>query len=262
MKLCVTYLKGIFMDYRLILIEGLPGTGKTTLSEKIFEMFTKQGIQVELLQEGDRIPSNVFGIAGIPKAEFVDFQNDTNIITKTENYVFVNLENCGETVAKQLRRYDIGDAFNPHISAYEYARCTLEWWQYWVNASIKETVLIMDSAFMQCPINEMIFRKASDAEVKAYVQAIAEIIKPFNPFCIYLRRENAKIAIDFAKSVKSEQWAVRVEKLLTELGCLDVFERRFDLEQTLFSLVPNIICDINSDDWSDVDIKIRELFRP
>jgi hypothetical protein len=106
----------------------------------------------------------------------------------------------------------------------------------------------------------MIYRKASDSEIKTYIQAIAESIKPFNPYCIYLRRESADISIAFAKTVKSEHWARRVEKLLGELGCLDVFERRFDLEQTLLSLVPNIVCNINGHDWSDAETKIQALF--
>jgi hypothetical protein len=247
------------MEYKLIFIEGLPGTGKTTLSEKILELFTKQGRQAELLQEGDKIPSNFNNIAGIPKAAFVGFQNDINPIIKTENYVFVDLEGCKEETANRLRRYDMGDAFNPNISASEYTHCTLEWWQYWVNNHIKEAVLILDSAFLQCPINEMIFRKASDSQINTYIQAIAEIIKPFNPCCIYLRRENADISIDFAKAVKGEHWAKRVEKLLDELGCPDVFERRFDLEQTFLLLIPNTVCNINGRDWSDAEIKIQAL---
>jgi len=250
----------VFMNYKMIFIEGLPGTGKTTLSEKIFEMFIKQGKQAELLQEGDKIPSNLDNIAGIPKTVFVGLKNEINVITKTENYVFVDLENCSEEVTNQLRCYDIGDVFNPSVSAHEYAHCTLEWWQYWVNNNIKEAVLILDSAYMQCPINAMVYKKASDAEIKMYIQAITEIIKPYNPFCIYLRRESAKISIDFAKAVKSEDWAIRVEKLLDELDCLDVFERRFHLEQTLLSLIPNLVCDINGYDWSDVETKIQALF--
>ena len=249
------------MNYKMILIEGLPGTGKTTLSEKIFELFAGQNLQVELLLEGnEKIPCNFYNIAAIPKSDFVDFGNDIAIITETENYVFVDLGCCGKEVANQLQRYDIGDEFNPFFSAHDYARCTLEWWQNWVNINIKESVLILDSAFMQCPINEMIFRKASNSEVKAYIQAIAEIIKPYNPFCIYLSRENAGIAIDFAKTVKGEHWAKGIEGL-AETSFPDLFERRFDLENILLSSVSNIVCDINGCDWSDAETKIQELFQ-
>ncbi|MCL2420875.1 MAG: hypothetical protein FWD03_03380 [Defluviitaleaceae bacterium] len=248
------------MNHKMIFIEGLPGTGKTTLSEKIFEMYTSQGIQAGLLQENDAIPSNLYNVAGILKNDFASLQYDIDYITKTENYVFVNLSNCSVEAASQLQQYNLGDPFNPYISAQEYARSTLEWWQYWVDNNLTESVFILDSAFMQCPINNMIYRKAAEPEINAYIQAIAEIIKPFNPFCIYLCRENAKISMDFAKTVKSEQWAKRVDKFLADLDCLDVFDRRFDLERTLVALIPNIVCYINDHDWSDVDAKIQGLF--
>ena len=249
------------MDYRLILVEGLPGMGKTTLSEKIYKLLSEQGIKTELLLEGNaRIPSNFCNIAGVPKGDFTDCIEESIIaIKKTDNYIFVNLSGCSEETAKQLQRYDVGDEFNKFISAQEYSRCTLEWWQNWASNISLDTVLILDSAFMQCPINEMIFRKASNIEVEAYIRAIAEIIKSLNPVCIYLRRENAEIAINFAKAVKGEHWTKGIEGL-KDFGCPDLFERRFALENILLSMLPNIVCDIANFDWSDADFKIHKLF--
>jgi len=138
------------MNYKIIFVEGLPGTGKTTLTEQISNSLREKGIPVKMLQEGDRIPSNFNNIAGIPKNIIAGSQEDMDVVAKTENYIFVDMDNCAEK-AKQLQCYDIGNAFNPHISAYEYARCTLEWWRYWVDNNIKESILILDSALLQCP---------------------------------------------------------------------------------------------------------------
>jgi len=81
--------------YNLILIEGLPGTGKSTLSNQLFKLITEKGVQAELLlEENEKSPSNFFNIAGIPKADFVYLVDDTSIITETDNYVFVNLGQC------------------------------------------------------------------------------------------------------------------------------------------------------------------------
>lgn len=247
------------MKYNLILVEGLPGTGKTTLSEQLFKQFKERGIQTELLlEENEKSPSNFFNIAGIPKMDYVNFSNDTSPIIETDNYVFVNSRHYTDKTAKQLQRYDIGDEFNKFISLHEYVHCTLEWWQSWGKNYTKDSILILDSAFMQNPINEMIFRKAVDSEVKEYIQAISEIIKPLNPICIYLRRDNAETAIDFAKAVKGEHWAKGIDRL-ADIGCSDLFERRFILENALLSLVPNIVCNIDGCDWSDAEIKTREL---
>lgn len=247
------------MKYNLILVEGLPGTGKTTLSEKLYKLFAESGIQAELLLEtNEKSPSDFYNIAGIPKIDYPNFSSEISPVTVTNNYVFVNLGHCTDEIASQLQRYNVGNEFNKFISAKEYARCTLEWWKNWVNNCTNESVMILDSAFMQNPINEMIFRKAANAEVEAYIQAISEILKPLNPICVYLRRENAATSIDFAKGVKGEHWAKGIDGL-ADIGCSDLFERRFILENALLSLLPNIVCNINGYDWSDAETKIQEL---
>lgn len=247
------------MKYNLIFIEGLPGTGKSTWSEQIYKLLAIKGVSTELLLEGnEKIPSNFCDIAAIPKSDFARFSVDGAVVKETDNYFFINMKKCTEETASILQRYDIGDEFNKSISLHEYTRSTLEWWQNWAKNYVSKSVLILDSAFMQCPINEMIFRGASDLEAKTYINAIAAIIKPFNPICIYLRRKNATIAIDFAKAVKGEQWAKGIDAL-AQSEFPDLFERRFCLENELLSLVPTIVCDINDYDWSDAETKIQEL---
>ena len=241
----------------MILVEGLPGTGKTTLSKNKF--YLKKGKQVELLLEGNAsIPSNFHNIAGLSKKDLIKISVEIPPITETDNYTFIDLETCTKEAESLLRRYDIGDEFNKHISVREYVCCTLEWWRYWVAEKRSESILILDSAFMQCPINEMIFRGASDSEIIKYITNIFEIIKPYNPICIYLRRESVKMAINFAKSAKGEHWAKGINSL-TEMGYPDFFERRFELENIVLSSVANIVCNIYGYDWSDAEEKIRML---
>ena len=247
------------MNYKLIFVEGLPGTGKTTLSEYIFNLLINHGIKTELLLEDNaKIPSNFRDIAGISKNININVPFDNCQVVETENYFFVNIRNCDDENATLLTKYDIGDEFNKLVSVQEYVQCTLEWWRYWVEVSIWDSVLVLDSAFLQCPINEMIFRGASDAEITEYIRCIAEIIEPYNPICIYLRRESAEIAIDFAKAVKGEVWAKGLDGL-EKIGCSDLFERRFSLENTLISEVPNIVCTITDFDWSDAIAKVKSL---
>ena len=247
------------MNHKLIFVEGLPGTGKTTLSEYIFNLLINHGIKTELLLEDNaKIPSNFRDIAGIPKSININVPFDNCQVIETGNYFYVNIRNCDEKSATLLTQYDIGDEFNKLVSVQEYMRCTLEWWRYWTEESIRDSVLVLDSAFMQCPINEMIFRGASDSEIMEYIRRIAETIKPYNPICIYLRRESADIAINFAKVVKGEVWAKGLDGL-EKIGCTNLFERRFTLENTLISEAPSIVCTITDFDWSDAITKVKSL---
>jgi len=237
----------------------LPGTGKTTISECIYKLLNGKSIKTELLlEDNEKIPCNFCDIAGIPKSERFNFPIKKYLTAETDNYFYVNLKKFDKITATQLKRYDIGDEYNKFISVKDYVQCTLEWWGYWVDSYVKDSVIVLDSAFLQCPINEMIFRGASDNEVLTYIQHIAEIIKPFNPICIYLRRESAKIAIDFAKEVKGEKWVKGLDGLV-ELGCADLFERRFRLENLLLPEIPGITCNITDIDWSDAINKIQRI---
>jgi len=247
------------MDYKLVFVEGLPGTGKTTLSKQIYMILTEQGVHAELLlEDNEKIPCNFRDIAGIPRNLNIDISVNKSLVTETENYFYVNIGNCDKERATQLRQYDMGDEFTKYVSVQEFVQCTLEWWQYWVKLNIKDSILVLDSAFMQCPINEMILRGASDADVVTYIKRIAKIVKPYNPVCIYLRRESAKKAIDFAKSVKGEAWAKGIDGL-ADVGCPDLFERRFALENILLSEVTSIVCTVVDFDWSDAEAKIKSI---
>lgn len=254
------------MKTKLILVEGLPGTGKTTLSNWICELLKDQGKQAELLFEDDeKIPSNFCNIAGIPQNVFLSLLIDESqimaaILARTDNYIYINLDKCTEVIANQLKRWDIGDEYNRFISIKEYALCTLEWWQNWVKNYRNKSILIMDSAFMQNPINEMIFRGATNIEVESYIYAIAEVIKPLDPVCVYLRRGNAEESISFAKIVKGNNWAESVDRALIRLNCPDLFERRFNLEFSFLSSMANIVCDVNGNDWSDAKKRILDYF--
>ena len=236
---------------KLILVEGLPGTGKTTISNWIFEILTDRGKQAELLLEDDeRLPSNFAHIAGIPKDALPNLPADA-VLARTDHYIYADLRQC----AKGYRRWDIGDEYNKHISAEEYARCALEWWQNWARNYAGESICVMDSAFLQNPVNEMIFRGATDAQTEAYIRAVAEALAPLHPVCIYLRRESAEESISFAKAAKGSGWAKGVGSALQKLHCPDLFERRFRLEYSLLSSMDHILCEVNGSDWSAVKKK-------
>jgi len=200
---------------RLILVEGLPGTGKTTISGWIYRRLKRKGVPAKVLREDD---------AGMPGDWDIDADK--------------------------------------HLPASEYARRMLELWQHWAENHTDEGVLILDCAFMQNPLNEMMFRGAPDAQAEAYVRSIAAILEPYDPVCVYLRRESAQASIEFAQAAKGKGWASRVDKMLAALGCPDLFERRYTLESALLSSMDHVLCDVNGSSWRDAKKRIRRRLCP
>lgn len=47
------------MQHRLILVEGIPGSGKTTLANKIKDYLENKGLTAVLFNEGDAHPADL-----------------------------------------------------------------------------------------------------------------------------------------------------------------------------------------------------------
>lgn len=60
------------MKNRLILVEGIPGSGKTTISNRIKQYFESKGIKVKLYNEGDTHPADLGWNACLTIDEYTD----------------------------------------------------------------------------------------------------------------------------------------------------------------------------------------------
>ena len=246
---------------RLILVEGLPGTGKTTISKWLAAALTSRGESVALMSEGDeRVPCDFYNTAGIPKKEFEslcakhNFDRDTllKIALSTKNYVCLRLDKCPDNVLEKIKCWDMGEESNQHITIADYISCALERLEYWAASQMSNSeTIIIDSGYLQNPINGLLFRGATNEKVRTFVNAISDLLNPLNPVCIYLRRGNAEESISFAKMAKGKGWADRVDKLLTQRGCENLFQRRFELELELLPNMENLICYIYGNNWED-----------
>lgn len=257
---------------KLILLEGLPGTGKTTIIKWLAENLLEKGKQVTLLFEGDsQIPCDFYETAGVPKAVFDDIcaknPEVADILFKqglfAVGYVFLRIDELPEFLQNILRCWDMGDEMNQKVTVEEYIPCALARLDYWVQSMKNECgVTLIDSGFLQNPINELLFRGATDTQVQTFIKEIAIRFQPLHPFCVYLYRSNAKDSIRFAEKVKGQEWAHRVQNLLCQLGYENHFDHRFELEMRLIStdLIPGICCQIIDDDWTYVkELITKEL---
>ena len=210
-----------------------------------------------------------YNTSAIPKSDFESLfaRNPSkrdmllDIALSTDNYVYLRLDKCPDTVVERIKQWDIGDGSNQFISVADYIPCALERLEHWVDSHVdgSETVVI-DSGYLQNPINELLFRRATDGEVREFINAITNILLPLSPVCIYLRRDNAEQAIDFAKMAKGKGWADRVDKLLQQHGCENLFQRRFKIELSLLENVEHISCHVYGDNWDDAKKGIQDYF--
>jgi len=251
------------MIKQLILLEGLPGTGKTTATQTLFDGLSSIGEDIVALFEGDdRIPCDFYEMAGIPVKEYDAFHALHSDITealwgvsmRTANYVYLRLDRCSDFIAEAFRKWDMGDERNQQVDVLHYVACALERLDHWVSLNVgNENTVIIDSGFLQNPINELLFRGASDEAVRSFILETMKRVKPLHPFCFYLRRENAETAMTFARQAKGDAWSAGIDALLEMPGCANFFEHRFELELDLLPSMPHVICFVQGNDWSDFE---------
>ena len=195
---------------RIILLEGLPGTGKTTNAYRLFEQLVRNEWNVRWLHEVSQPhPTLFFSESCLTKEEFRLFQEKYPQVAETLNgiaqvrattvgidYLTASRRMPGQEKAawyQALLQYD-GMAFP--LERYEPA--ALEKWEAFVNAALRhDTIYILDSAIFQHQIFTYLLSGAEYPRLAGFVGRLMHMLKPLRPALIYLYREHTEDAIAF-----------------------------------------------------------------
>ena len=199
------------IDSQLIMLEGLPSTGKTTNARFIHIQLERNNINAEWIHEvAMPHPVLFFDEAGLTHDEYekfiktypeaADILNKIAVFRKsTVGIDSFEIEwnykgEIGEQVYHSLRDFNIWN-FSPD----KYKKFALEKWAHFVEKALKnrEEVYIIDSAIFQFQIFTFLFKNRPYEELQNFIDRITEIIQPLNPCLIYLYRENTEATIDY-----------------------------------------------------------------
>ena len=206
------------MKNRLILLEGLPGTGKSTNSFNLYEQLLLNGKKADWLHEVSQPhPVLFFTESCMTKEEYSNFKTKYPEIAELldeeaeirKTTVGIDQDEISRKCRgaqsqawyQELLQYD---AFPDRLDRYELQ--ALEKWDSFVKkASEEDTVYILDSSIFQYQIFTYLLKAAPYERLKAFICKIAELIKTLNPLLIYLYRENTEDTIAFMKERRGEQ---------------------------------------------------------
>ena len=207
------------MNNRLILLEGLPGTGKSTNSFKIYEQLYRNGKKVDWIHEvSGPHPVLFFTESCMSKEEYQKFKMKYHEIAELLDEVAeVRKTTVGidqDTISRRLQEAQEQawyqellqyDAFPKSLDCYELQ--ALEKWEAFAKKALEdeETVFIIDSSIFQYQIFTYLLKQEPYERLKTFVCRIAEYIKPLNPMLIYLYREHVEDSIAFLKEQRGEQ---------------------------------------------------------
>ena len=181
---------------KLYLIEGLPCSGKSTVSRSVSRMLEEAGRQVLYFDEGTgNHPADYEFHAFLDASSLQSLEPDLEEKVlrrgeKTETGYIVPLSAFFGAEFQTLLNYKIYD-FLPW--AQEKPLMLERWKSFAAQAEKKDSVYVFNCVFLQNPMCETMMRFDFPPEESfAYLSQIREIIRPLNPKLIYL--QNNQIA--------------------------------------------------------------------
>lgn len=246
---------------KIILVEGLPGSGKSTTAKTIYNLIERKGIDVQLFSEGDYDhPADFDGVAFFSSKEFCELQKayisyktilDRIKIEKFNGFIIpyrkvVEEEEIvfSEELFKDIIKRDIYElALDIHTEL------IVNRWKGFVDNYINiDKVVIFECCFIQNPITVTMIRDGANKEVtKNYVNRLAELIKPLNPRLIYIEQDSPKQSFMKAVDERPKEWfdgftsyyINRGYGLINHLegaeGVIKILDERSNLEREIYN---------------------------
>lgn len=196
---------------RIIMLEGLPGTGKTTNAYRLFEQLSGNERNVRWIHEVSQPhPVLFFSESCLTKEEYRLFLEkypeaaetirsiaEVRETTVGIDYLAASRKMPGQEDAAWYQELMRHDAFGVPLDRYE--PMALEKWEAFVKAALRQddTVYILDSSIFQYQIFTYLLAGAEYPRLAGLVRKIMTMLKPLNPALIYLYREKTEDAIAF-----------------------------------------------------------------
>lgn len=201
---------------RLMILEGLPGTGKTTNAYLLYRQLTRAGRPVRWIHEVARPhPCVPFYEACLSREAYAAYVRD---YPHAGPLLAPACEQRHDTVGIDLleAEWHLRDALGPEAFAAlqavggvmlppeAYKAACLDKWAYFVAQALagEDTVYILDSSLFQCQIFTLLWNNTPYAQIEAFVGQLLDIAKPLRPSLVYLYRDRAQDTVDFLERLR------------------------------------------------------------
>ncbi|WP_373953126.1 hypothetical protein QNN95_01895 [Exiguobacterium acetylicum] len=260
------------MNKRLFLIEGLPGSGKTTTAEALTRVLQNQQINTRLHIEGDlNHPADYENVAYLTMDEWTDFQSkyaSLDVLRFSEVFNDYVLISYRQWQSKQ----DIPEAALVFLQArdiYElpfelYQSLIFKKWEAFVaQALTTDTTYVFECCFLQNPLTMGLIKyDLPEATLRALIERIATIITPLQPVLVYVDQPDIERSFRKALKERPTEWADGFVSYYTEQaygvnrslsgveGTIAILQARKALERQLLEMLPFRIEVFGNEDFS------------
>lgn len=204
---------------KLILVEGLPGSGKTTTAVYVAEWLEKQGMETAVFLEGNLDhPADFESVACLDapelaalKAQFpehVDFLERQILIDGNDHFfryraLQQTIPNLPHALISALAAYEIYE-----LPAEKYRRLLLRRWQHFADSAAAGAVTyIFECCFLQNPLTMMLGRHDEPtAAAQALVLELAASVQALQPRWFYLHTGDVRASLAQIAQSRPKEW--------------------------------------------------------
>ncbi len=273
---------------KLILLEGIPGSGKTTAGLRLQHFLEQRGLTSQFWREGNfDNPADFEGIACLRESGYQDLLccyperaelfreqlivRGADYLLKYRKLQHLHSEEIPTTLIDELSRYDVYDG----LPADEYCRLALDRWQDFQQTAQKlDEITLLECCFLQNPLTVMLARHDADPRIaRQHIMRITEIIQSLDPLVIYLSPFNASDALEHVRAERPKEWADFVTWYITgqaygKSHCLDgyegviqFYEMRQKLELDILKNLPvrSLVVEHSGNEWNHCDAEIASF---
>ncbi|MDH7999800.1 hypothetical protein [Bacillus cereus] len=251
------------MNTKLIIVEGLPGFGKSTTAQLINDILSQNKIEVELFLEGNlNHPADYDGVSCFNKFEFDRLLSNSGdfkevllkrVLKKGSNYLlpYRKIKNefgdqFSDELCNDISRNDIYElSFDKNVELIAGK------WQNFAEIALEDDkVYIFECCFIQNPLTIGMIKYGEQKEkIINYVMKVAKIIENLNPMLFYVEQDNLEFSFRKALKERNPEWSTGIVDYYTNQGygkehnhsgvegAIKVLEARRNLELEIFDML-------------------------